>query len=486
MKQRKGLITVIIIIVVVILLFLAYNMFRFPARFRSLSDESLSESEVDTLREEITAREEKKVLVAYFSYSGTTQGVAEALSSRIGGDLFEISPRDGYSNVYLQSNSEIRRGERPELSDTVANMDEYDIVFVGYPVWFHATPASVNTFLESYDLTGKLIIPFCTSGGSDIDETMPTFLDSCRDLAVYGERRISGTSQIDEWIAELDLNLPSGSETSSADLSSADLSSAKPDIRGRAYEYDTQELSVDREGNQIYGVIYVPRDAGGQMPAVIFSHGFGGRYTTGAPYAEALAERGYVVYCFDFCGGAPGSLSSGSTLEMSVFTEQADLEAVMEMIRGLDYVNSQELFLIGTSQGGAVSAITGAKHEDQVRGMVLLYPAFILAERANELFQSADEMPDTYYFMWMDVGRAYFEPLIGYDIYADAAGYEKDVLLLHGDQDSIVPLSYSERALEMYPSAELKVIRGAGHGFYGTDEQLAVDYILEYLDAHQI
>ena len=222
------------------------------------------------------------------------------------------------------------------------------------------------------------------------------------------------------------------------------------------------------------------------MPAVIFSHGFGGRYTTGAPYAEALAERGYVVYCFDFCGGAPGSRSSGSTLEMSVFTEQGDLEAVMEMIRGLDYVNSQELFLMGTSQGGAVSAITAAEHEDQVRGMVLLYPAFILAERANELFQSTDEIPDTYYFMWMDVGRAYFEPLIGYDIYADAAGYEKDILLLHGDQDSIVPLSYSERALEVYPSAELKVIRGAGHGFYGADEQLAVDYILEYLDAHRI
>lgn len=75
-----------------------------------------------------------------------------------------------------------------------------------YAIWFHATPAPVNSFLESYDLTGKLIIPFCTSGGSDIDETMPTFLDSCEDLAVYGERRISGSSQIGRWLTELDLN----------------------------------------------------------------------------------------------------------------------------------------------------------------------------------------------------------------------------------------------------------------------------------------
>ena len=85
----------------------------------------------------------------------------------------------------------------------------------------------------------------------------------------------------------------------------------------------------------------------------------------------------------------------------------------MEMMRGLDYVDSENLFLMGTSQGGAVSAITGADHQEEVRGMILLYPAFVLADRANELFQSVEEIPETYYFMWMNVGRAYFEPLIG-------------------------------------------------------------------------
>lgn len=107
----------------------------------------------------------------------------------------------------MQSNSEIRRNARPELSGEILNMQDYDIVFVGYPVWWHATPAPVNSFLEGYDLTGKLIIPFCTSGGSDIEETMPTFLQSCRNLAVYGERRISSASQIPDWLEELDLNL---------------------------------------------------------------------------------------------------------------------------------------------------------------------------------------------------------------------------------------------------------------------------------------
>ena len=207
MKQKRGLITGIIFVLAIVLLFAAYNIFRFPARFRSLTDESLDEEAVAALKEEIAQKENNRILVAYFSYSGTTQSVAEQLSSRIGEDLFEIAPAEEYSSLYLRSNREIRRGERPELSAEVENMEEYDIVFVGYPVWFHATPAPVNSFLESYDLTDKLIIPFCTSGGSDIDETMPTFLDSCEGLAVYGEKRISGSGQIDSWLEELDLNL---------------------------------------------------------------------------------------------------------------------------------------------------------------------------------------------------------------------------------------------------------------------------------------
>ena len=187
MRHKKSMVTMAVIIVIAVLIFIGYQIYRYPAMFRNLSDESLDSEAVSELRTEIAAREEKQVLVAYFSYSGTTRNVANALSERIGADLFEISPQEGYSNVYVQSNSEIRNNERPTLSGTVENMEEYDIVFIGYPVWWHATPAPINTFLESYDFTGKLVIPFCTSGGSDIEETMPTFLNSCQGIAVYGE-----------------------------------------------------------------------------------------------------------------------------------------------------------------------------------------------------------------------------------------------------------------------------------------------------------
>lgn len=161
--SKKGLIMGIAAIVAVVLLLAGYNAYRYPAMFRNLSDHSLTDSQVGGLREEILSESDIKILVAYFSYSGTTRNIANAISEKTGGDLFEIASQEGYSDVYMESNREIRGNERPALTDTVENMDAYDVVFVGYPVWWHATPAPVNTFLESYDLIGKLIIPFCTT-----------------------------------------------------------------------------------------------------------------------------------------------------------------------------------------------------------------------------------------------------------------------------------------------------------------------------------
>lgn len=250
------------------------------------------------------------------------------------------------------------------------------------------------------------------------------------------------------------------------------------------YEFETRELYAKRDENQIYGIIYIPQNAGDKMPAVIFSHGFGGNYQVGAGYAEALAQKGYVVYCFDFCGGSTGSRSDGSTLEMSIFTEQADLEAVLGVIREQSFVDGNNIFLMGTSMGGVVSAITAAAHEEKIQGAILLYPAFVLVDDAKERFASVEDIPDTYYNRWMTVGHIFADDLLDYDIYKAISGYKKDVLLIHGDADSIVTLSYSEKAVEAYDSARLEVLPGVGHGFYGNDAEQAVTWILEYLNTH--
>ena len=249
----------------------------------------------------------------------------------------------------------------------------------------------------------------------------------------------------------------------------------------KTYEISASELRTSINGQSIYGVAYSPVKAKNRLPAVILSHGFGGNYNTNIEYAKEFARHGYFAYTFDFRGGSPSSRSDGSTLEMSVFTEEEDLKAVVKTVQALDYIDKERIYLFGTSQGGLVSAMVAADLQNEICGAVLLYPAFVMADNAKAMYKTVDEIPDNTYFMWMTVGRTYFENLLDYDPYADVIRYAKDVLILHGDRDGIVPLSYSERAAKEYPSATLHVIEGAGHGFSGADFELAFNYSIRYI-----
>lgn len=127
-------------------------------------------------------------LVAYFSASGVTAKVAETLSEAIGADLYEIEPEVPYTKEDLdwmdkQSRSTIEMNDpasRPAIAGKRDNMDDYDTVFVGFPIWWYVAPHIINTFLESYDLTGKTIVPFATSGGSGMGETNEHLASSCK------------------------------------------------------------------------------------------------------------------------------------------------------------------------------------------------------------------------------------------------------------------------------------------------------------------
>lgn len=251
----------------------------------------------------------------------------------------------------------------------------------------------------------------------------------------------------------------------------------------KTYEFTTEELWSSRDGMKIYGQIYVPKGIDVPMPALVFSHGFGGSHTTGASYARRLAVHGYVVYCFDFCGATSSSRSDGKTTEMSIFTEESDLLAVMETLRAQEYVDASELYLIGTSQGGMVSAMAAADKSEHVKAAILIYPALCIADNAKEWFSSADNIPETYNLWGVTLGRAYFERLFGYDTFGHIKKYTGPVLIIHGDEDSIVPVSYAERAAKEYNNATLKIIEGAGHGFYGGSFDLAIGYIRDFLSA---
>lgn len=127
-------------------------------------------------------------LVAYFSASGVTAKVAEKLSEAIGADLYAIEPEVPYTKADLdwmdkRSRSTIEMNNpasRPAITGKRDNMNDYDTVFVGFPIWWYVAPTIINTFLESYDLTDKTIIPFATSGGSDMGKTNEKLLPSCK------------------------------------------------------------------------------------------------------------------------------------------------------------------------------------------------------------------------------------------------------------------------------------------------------------------
>ena len=126
-------------------------------------------------------------LVAYFSASGVTAGVAQNLSEAIGADLFAIEPEIPYTKADLnwmdntsRSTVEMRNPKsRPAIAAKRDNMEDYDTIFVGFPIWWYVAPTIINTFLESYDMTGKTIIPFATSGGSGMGKTNEKLLPSC-------------------------------------------------------------------------------------------------------------------------------------------------------------------------------------------------------------------------------------------------------------------------------------------------------------------
>lgn len=127
-------------------------------------------------------------LVAYFSASGVTAKVAEKLSEAIGADLYAIEPEVPYTKADLdwmdkKSRSTIEMNNpasRPAIAGKRDNMNDYDTVFVGFPIWWYVAPTIINTFLESYDLTDKTIIPFATSGGIDMGKTNEKLLPSCK------------------------------------------------------------------------------------------------------------------------------------------------------------------------------------------------------------------------------------------------------------------------------------------------------------------
>ena len=154
-----------------------------------------------------------KKLVAYFSASGTTKQVATKLAQSINADIFEIEPLIPYTdedldwtNKHSRSTIEMNNhNSRPEIKTKLEDISQYDTIFVGFPIWWYIAPTIINTFLEQYDLSGKTIIPFATSGGSGMGKTNQYLLPSCKNAKLLEGKRLPSNitiSELKNWVSQ--------------------------------------------------------------------------------------------------------------------------------------------------------------------------------------------------------------------------------------------------------------------------------------------
>lgn len=243
-----------------------------------------------------------------------------------------------------------------------------------------------------------------------------------------------------------------------------------------------EDLNVENGDRQIYGKIYYP---GGteKCPAVIMSHGYNGRYTDFAKECKYFSDNGFVACTFDFCGGSARSKSSGKSTDMTIFTEKEDLLAVIDYISSLEQVDKSRVFLLGGSQGGLVSAMAAEERTEQVRGMVLYFPAFNIPDDWRNNFRNVNDIPEVVDFWGLQLGRNFFVSMRDYDVYENIGNFPNEVLIIHGDQDNIAPLSASRKASQKYDFAEILVMYGEGHGFSPDGADTAKEEALRFMES---
>ncbi len=233
----------------------------------------------------------------------------------------------------------------------------------------------------------------------------------------------------------------------------------------RQADCQSEELWISNGERNIYGILSKPHYTGKKQPVAIVSHGFNGSHHYSRTYFETLNSMGYQVYAFDFPCGSVHSRSDNNTMNMSTMDEKEDLKAIVSYFRRQPDVDPDGIVLIGESQGGFVSAMAAAEIPDQVKALVLVFPALCIPADWQERYPKVTDIPDTTRLWDVPLGRRYFLELRNLDIFKKIKKYKGPVLIVQGDKDAVVRMEDARRAVKAYKNARLHVIPGAGHGF---------------------
>lgn len=252
-----------------------------------------------------------------------------------------------------------------------------------------------------------------------------------------------------------------------------------------------REFSCTRDGLTIRGTEYMEEsERRERCPAAVICHGFGGNQYDLVFYARELAKLGYAAYCFDFCGGCVTGKSDGSTLDMTIDTEAADLKAVLDYVKGLPYTDEDHIVLMGGSQGGYVAGIVAAERAKEIERLVLFYPALCIPDhaRAGRLgggHYDVNRVPEVIETFGVPISKRFHDLVVDKDPIAQIRDYGGPVLLIHGSEDMVVNNVYAGKAAEAYADCRLQILQGAGHGFSQEQREAVIVSVREFLRGHE-
>ena len=246
-----------------------------------------------------------------------------------------------------------------------------------------------------------------------------------------------------------------------------------------------EELIIKNGEKEIYGKLYCP-EGDSKFPAVILSHGYNGAHSDFKRECEFFAKNGYIAYAYDFCGGSTRSKSSGKSTDMTIFTEKEDLLAVFDYISAMPETDTSRVYLFGASQGGLVTTLATEERTDKVKGVILYFPALNIPDDWRRNYASVDDIPNTNDFWGLKLGKNFFVSMHEFDTFENIGKFQNNVLIIHGDKDNIVPLSYSEKSITVYPNAALIVLPGEGHGYSAAGGQTAMEKALEFMQTDKL
>ena len=248
---------------------------------------------------------------------------------------------------------------------------------------------------------------------------------------------------------------------------------------------------------RIYGEFYFPADyeEGRQYPVVIMSHGF---MSTHAGYekgewAQMLSQQGYIGYIYDYRGGSKMSRSDGAFENMTVLTAVSDLNSVLDFVMEKEFCDWNNIYLFGSSMGGFVSALTAAQRNDDLAGMILLYPGFFAVDAAHGDYPTFEDIPEEGVKAFgQPVGRQFITDVYNINVMEAISGFTKDVLIIQGTRDAYCGPEYVLEAIDtVYGEAQSELVLLTGKhavhafdGFHPEMRYIAHDIVKSYMEKH--